>query len=96
VQEVEHRAFCLGCGASLAAIEAAYDEFVGGLRVRRVRPPAVCASCTGWPHAPRHCPTCGAALEPSAVSALSDETGTGWTATCPAGHTNSGHLQLSR
>jgi hypothetical protein len=53
----------------------------------------LCPDCEGKVERPRNCPTCGLVYEASSVHVLADEDGTtGYTATCPAGHTHSGAL----
>ena len=91
VRPAAERRHCLGCGRALAGLERERDDYVGGFRVRRRVPPTLCADCTAV-REPRHCPSCGEALEPGDIEQLGDEDGIGFTATCPQGHTFSGTL----
>jgi hypothetical protein len=93
VEPAARRNHCLGCGRPLEDFAETRDEFVGGYRVRERVLPVLCPDCEGKVERPRNCPTCGLVYEASSVHVLADEDGTtGYTATCPAGHTHSGAL----
>jgi hypothetical protein len=92
VQEELVRRFCMGCGVSLARWQTPTEEFVGGLRVRRVAAPLVCPACEGYSDAPRFCPACGAEYRAGDVRVLSDAESVGYTGSCRCGRVLSGQL----